>query len=105
MTRNDIACHFTRYSSDKQLAAAQRAAQQTGLGFWSAGAQKPACAVGALREPVPSAAVGPFHGNTSSRVFHAPACRNYHCRNCTATFDTASEAVSAGYKPAADCLR
>ena len=100
-----LAGHFTRYSSDKQLAAAQRAAQQNGLGFCAAGAQKPAGAVRVLLRTSAFSVVGPFHGNTSSRIFHAPACRNYHCRNCTVTFDTASEAVSAGYKPAADCLR
>jgi endonuclease YncB( thermonuclease family) len=103
LVRRGLACHFTKYSSDGMLAAAQQQAQHQGLGFWAAGAQKPSCAVrtfrGALR---PS---GPFHGNTLSRVFHAPGCKNYRCRNCTVVFTSRTEADAAGFKPAGDCLK
>lgn len=48
---------------------------------------------------------GPFHGNTRSRVYHAPHCRNYHCQNCRAVFATQDEAQQAGFRPAQDCLK
>ena len=38
-----LACHYTRYSSDQTLAAAQIAARQAGRGFWIAGGSRPAC--------------------------------------------------------------
>jgi endonuclease YncB( thermonuclease family) len=104
LVKAGLACHFTRYSSDQQLAAAQRSAQQEGRGFWSAGVQRPTC-TSATRQRNAPVRSGPFHGNTLSRVFHHPSCRNYNCRNCIETFATADAAVTAGYKPAGDCLR
>lgn len=47
---------------------------------------------------------GPFHGNVTSAVYHAPSCRNYNCRNCTRSFNTEAQARAAGFRPAADCL-
>lgn len=105
LVRQGLACHFTRYSSDAVLAGAQLDAQRRAVGFWAPGAPRPSCAKG-VRASTPSAAAnGPFHGNTSSRVFHAATCRNYNCRNCTLTFATAADAEAAGFKPAGDCLR
>jgi endonuclease YncB( thermonuclease family) len=46
---------------------------------------------------------GLLHGNTSSRVFHSPACAAYTCKNCTAVFTSRDEAVAAGYKPCGKC--
>lgn len=46
---------------------------------------------------------GVYHGNTESKVFHAPGCRNYNCQNCTATFKNRQEAVAKGYKPCEIC--
>ncbi len=105
LVRDGLACHFTRYSSDAALAAAQTDAQRSGAGFWAQGAPKPACAVGTLKTQVPAGVAGPFHGNRSSRVFHAPSCPNYNCRNCSVVFATGAEAEAAGFKPAGDCLR
>lgn len=105
LVRDGLACHFTRYSSDATLAAAQREAQQRGAGFWAAGAQKPACAVGAMKTQAPAGVAGPFHGNSSSHVYHAPGCTNYNCRNCTRVFASGAEAEAAGFRPAGDCLR
>lgn len=100
-----LACHYRRYSSDPRLAAAELEAREAGRGFWAAGAQRPSCAVDAQRAPAADQMDGPLHGNTSSRVFHAPWCPNYRCRNCAAVFQTREEAVAAGYRPAGDCLR
>ncbi len=105
LVKSGLACHFTRYSSDQRLASAERDARLKGLGFWTPTAQKPACAVEALRRQPPLRASGPYHGNTASRVFHAPSCRNYRCKNCTEVFASARDAEAAGFVPAGDCLR
>jgi len=39
-----LACHYTRHSSDRSLAAAQLDAKSIGRGFWAAGALTPSCA-------------------------------------------------------------
>lgn len=104
LVKAGLACHFVRYSSDAVLARAQVDAQTHGRGFWAPGATKPACA-----RTAPAASTlrsnGPFHGNRSSRVYHAPSCANYTCRNCTVVFRTEAEAQAAGFRPAGDCLR
>lgn len=105
LVRQGLACHFTRYSSDRVLADAQVEAQRRAVGFWAPGAPRPSCANEGRASTPPAAPSGPFHGNTSSRVFHAATCRNYNCRNCTATFATAAAAEAAGFKPAGDCMR
>jgi micrococcal nuclease len=46
---------------------------------------------------------GPLHGNTNSRVFHAPSCKYYDCAKCTAVFKTRDEAITAGYRPCGAC--
>jgi hypothetical protein len=44
-----------------------------------------------------------YRGNTQSHVFHQSSCRYYTCKNCTATFNTASEAVKRGYRACGVC--
>lgn len=105
LVRQGLACHFTRYSSDPALAQAQVNAQRLGIGFWASGVQRPACATGVRAATRGGAALGPFHGNASSRVFHSATCKNYNCRNCSVVFATAAAAEAAGFKPAGDCLR
>lgn len=105
LVRDGLACHFTRYSSDATLAAAQRDSQQRGAGFWAKGAPKPRCALAAMKTQAPAGVAGPFHGNTSSHIYHAPGRPNYDCRNCSRVFATGSEAEAAGFRPAGDCLR
>jgi endonuclease YncB( thermonuclease family) len=123
-----LACHYLQYSSDPVLASAEADARAAGRGFWAAGAPKPACvtrpapAAGAVAQPSTSTprplssgrgasvktgagASVVFHGNTRSKVFHAPTCRNYNCPNCTRQFRSREEAVAAGFRPAGDCLR
>jgi hypothetical protein len=48
-------------------------------------------------------ATAPFHGNTSSKSFHAPTCRYYHCKSCSVSFSTRDAAVAAGYHPCGVC--
>ena len=44
-----------------------------------------------------------FHGNVSSMKFHAPGCKVYHCKNCTASFPSREGALAAGYTPCKLC--
>ncbi|MSO61013.1 MAG: hypothetical protein EXQ50_02800 [Acidobacteria bacterium] len=102
-----LACHFLRYSSDPTLAKAEANARASGLGFWANGAPKPRCVE--LNQPQGlmsgAAQSSGFFGNVNSKVYHAPTCRNAHCKNCTKEFRTREEAEEAGYRAAGDCLR
>ncbi len=110
-----LAWHYTQYSTDRALDAAERSARAAHRGLWSQPNPVPPWVyrrAGSSRRASPglpaearSAKAGPFHGNTQSHVFHAPGCRNYDCRNCTAVFATREEAVAHGYKAAGDCER
>lgn len=52
-----------------------------------------------------AAPVGPLHGNERSKVFHAPGCRYYDCKQCTAIFQSAAEAITSGYRPCRQCAQ
>lgn len=105
-----LACHYRRYSTERQQADAEAAARSRALGFWSPAYAKPRCAgssPGAAR-PSPKSGMAnsaSFIGNTSSRVFHTPSCRNAGCKNCVRPFASEQEAIAAGFRPAGDCLR
>jgi len=125
MLRAGLAWHFLRYSSDKRLQALEQQARQQRIGLWadrSAVApwdyrnsrnrsaqptgRPPAPASPSARSsaPSPSPAAGPFHGNVSSRVYHAPGCRDYNCRHCTEVFATRQAAEAARYRPHEECV-
>ncbi len=105
-----LAWHFTLYSTDPALAAAEVEARRAARGLWvddravapwvfrrerrerPEGAEAPAVA-----------ADEPFHGNTSSRVFHSAACPQFDCEHCTAAFATREAALAAGYRPCGIC--
>jgi hypothetical protein len=109
-----LACHVTKYSADPVLAAAQLSAQKAHRGFWAVGVRQPQCVTGRAPSKPATTTVAPattapqagglFHGNVSSRVYHAPSCKNYRCKNCTAVFDSEDAAKRAGYRPAGDCV-
>jgi endonuclease YncB( thermonuclease family) len=65
-------------------------------------------AVPVVGHPDSAAAVpvraGEFHGNVRSKVFHAPGCKDYGCRHCTAVFGSPEEALKAGYRPHGACV-
>ena len=44
-----------------------------------------------------------YHGNVESKMFHAPGCRYYNCKNCTEVFNSRGEAISLGYRPCKLC--
>jgi endonuclease YncB( thermonuclease family) len=104
-----LARHYTVFSFDPKLEAAQRLAQQERRGMWKDGAP-PArtSATGATSPPRAAAALDApdaFVGNVSSRVYHTRTCRNAGCKNCTCPFATQAEAQAAGFRPAGDCLK
>lgn len=101
-----LACHFLKYSSDDTLAAAESTARSGRLGFWATGAQQPRC-VALNRAPLSRSQIiaAGFFGNSNSRVYHSPSCKNAHCKNCTLRFRNEGEAKSAGFRPAGDCLK
>lgn len=43
LLRAGLACHFTRFSDDRDYARAQATARTTGAGFWAPRAPKPRC--------------------------------------------------------------
>jgi endonuclease YncB( thermonuclease family) len=100
-----LAWHFVRYSSDDLLARAERDARFRRLGLWAAAAPVAPWEFRATlraRAAVPSPA-GPYRANVSSLVFHAAACPNATCKNCTRVFTRREDAVRAGFRPAGDC--
>lgn len=110
LLRAGLAWHYTEYSHDAALAAAERDARQAKRGLWSESAAMPPwvwrrVARAKTASGAPDVESGPFFANTSSRVFHAASCRNAHCKNCTEKFPTAEAAEAAGYRPAGDCLK
>ena len=44
-----------------------------------------------------------FRGHVSSMKFHAPGCKAYNCKNCTAPFSSREGAMAAGYTPCKLC--
>ena len=106
-----LASHYTVFSFDSKLAAAEERARKERRGMWVNGDLKgspdrqsapPSTALGVLTAPDVS---GPFFGNTRSRVYHAKTCRNAKCQNCTREFATQVEAQAAGFRAAGDCFR
>jgi micrococcal nuclease len=129
MLKAGLAWHFVRYSSDGRLHALEQQARQQRAGLWAdrssippwefrrerAARRSPIAPSSSARRP-PSAgphsspspvgvpAAGPFHGNVSSRVYHAAGCRDYNCRHCAQVFATRQAAEAAGYRPHKECV-
>lgn len=110
-----LAWHYTHYSNDQAYARAEQAARARHVGLWSQkdpvppwverrphNVAPPAPAVPASQAPRVSG--GPLHGNVKSRVFHAPGCPAYNCKQCTAVFASREDAVAHGFRPAGDCF-
>jgi hypothetical protein len=110
LVKAGLAWHYTQYSSDKLLAAAEGDARASRRGLWAdVNATPPWVArrptsISQEHRASPSAGVR-FVGNVRSRVYHAEDCRNARCKNCTREFKSEAEAQSAGFRAAGDCLR
>ncbi len=111
-----LAWQYTTYSHDPVYGSAERAARTARQGLWADKDPVPpwverrhAAAPKGTARPAPpptraGSVAGPFHGNVESKVFHAPGCPNYNCKQCTAVFATAQDAIAKGFRPAGDCL-
>lgn len=40
-----------------------------------------------------------YHGNSKSKVYHAPGCQHYNCKNCTVVLNSKEEAERRGFRP------
>ena len=100
LVEQGLAWHYTKYSDDPLLARAEKRARSESAGIWSLPNPEPPWLL-PIAGQTESEAI--YHGNRSSKVFHAPWCRYYNCKNCTETFSTREEAVAAGYKPGGQC--
>lgn len=100
--RAGYAWHFVKYSSDPELAAAERQARSEHRGLWADAAPVAPWDYRGGRVLTPEGAPA-FRGNASSRVYHRAGCPHYSCRSCTVPFDTAAAAQAAGFRPARCC--
>ena len=109
MVRAGAAWHYTRYSDSVRLAAAEREARQARRGLWHSASPQPPWTFRAEARPpttpAPLVGAGVYHGNRESRVFHAPGCQHYNCRNCTVPFATVAQAKAAGFRPHEQCVK
>ena len=110
LVKAGLAWHYKEYSDDSMLAAAEQQARAERAGIWS------------LPDPIPpweqrrgssgtwersvensSQSGAVYHGNLSSRIYHAPSCRYYNCKNCTREFRSKEDAHGAGYRGCKIC--
>ena len=124
MVAEGWAWQYRQYSNDQGLAALEAQARAARRGLWSdpdarppwerraeerqragGGAAAGGAAAGSAPQSPHPAAVGAFHGNVKSRVFHAAGCPEYNCAGCTAVFPTREAAEASGYRPHRECVR
>lgn len=109
LLRAGLAWHHTKYSDDLELAKAEALAKAAEINLWSLPNPLPPWEQRELRrkaetQPAPASnSEIVYHGNRRSHVFHAPWCRYYHCKNCTAVFHSREKAIAAGYRPGGHC--
>jgi len=105
---------YCKAGDQKAWSALEQSARLQGLGLWAQPdpvppwvyrntKRAPARRQVAASDATPVPATGLYHGNTKSRVFHAPGCPAYSCKNCTAVFNSPGEALRAGYRPCKKC--
>ncbi len=105
------AWNYAQFSQDERYATLEAEARAARRGLWARADPTPpwlfrAAARGSgTARGAPGQASGAFHGNTSSRVFHAPGCEHYACANCTVAFESSSSAIAAGYRAHEQCVR
>ena len=114
-----LAWHYKRYSKSKRYAALELEARGKKRGLWSQPDPTPPWrwrrqnkgrrhrgpwprSKGGAAAPG-KAAAGPFHGNLKSKIFHAPGCRSYNCKNCRVVFARADQAEAEHYKGHEGC--
>jgi hypothetical protein len=106
LVRAGFAWHYKKYSSDKNLADTEIAARHAKVGLWKDINPVPPWEFrrGKRLRPTQMSSGGLYHGNYKSKVFHAPGCKYYNCKNCTLTFKSQKDAVQAGYRVCKICM-
>ncbi len=112
LLRAGLARHYKYFNPDWLLARLEQEAKADGVGMWA----EPATASEAVQSlPAASGAISAaaggamksrqivYHGNTNSRIFHAPSCPDYNCKRCTRVFQSREAAVAAGFRPCGQC--
>ena len=106
LVESGLAWHYARYApKEPRLDALQRAARQARRGLWTDPAPQPPWEFRAAAPPAASSARVAYRGNRGSRVFHAPGCQHYACRNCTVALASVDIARAQGFRPHAACVR
>ncbi|MDY0220617.1 MAG: thermonuclease family protein [Desulfobacterium sp.] len=99
--------YYTKYGRsdayDQKFRHAEQMAKEKGLNIWSERATE--TKTEKQRSAYATANLGPaiLHGNAQSKVFHAPSCRYFNCKQCTVIFPTKEAAQEAGFKPCRIC--
>lgn len=100
------AWHYIAFAPrEKELAAREHQARARRKGLWRQRAPQPPWEFRNGVPPSHGQTVVAFHGNRNSRVFHAPGCRDYDCKNCLVSLKTIDDARSQGFRPHAVCVR
>ena len=110
LVRAGYAWHFTTYSHDPILTAAEQEARTARRGLWNDTHPVPPWV---FRRPhrvsttTQGTSSGPdvYHGNAISRVFHGPTCPSYNCNHCVVIFASRLAAEAAGFRPHTQCVR
>jgi endonuclease YncB( thermonuclease family) len=110
LIRGGMAWHYKRYSDDEAYVLAEKQARDAGVGLWQDHNPIPPWEYrrngsGASVQNAQSQAQQStgYHGNVRSGVFHRSACKDFNCKNCTASFTSREEAIAAGYRPCGGC--
>jgi micrococcal nuclease len=104
LVRAGMAWHYMSFSKDKVLAELEKDARARKMGLWRNPDPMPPWEYRRYVQKTKTVSpVGPFHGNTDSRIFHRPGCAYYKCATCTRKFTARDEAIKAGYKPCKVC--
>ncbi len=94
-----LAWHYKQHSDDPVLAAAEVVARAKELGLWSLPNPTPPWEFRSGTANVGPPRSGPYHGNARSKVFHAPGCQHYDCKNCTVILASKGQAAQKGFRP------
>ena len=123
-----LAWHYKKYSSDRSLAELENKARLKKIGLWSDPYSIPPWEFRhssksklSVQVPYDKKYYGKtksldshgssgsadqtiiYHGNIKSHIFHAPGCKYYDCKSCTAIFYSREEAIKQGYRPCRIC--
>lgn len=119
LVEKGLSPYYTKYGRsnayDQKFRHAEQTAQKKGLNIWSEKGPEDRTEekterwtqkkTGKKRHVYKTANLETtvLHGNTESKVFHAPSCRYFNCKRCTVVFHTKEAALEAGFKPCRIC--